>query len=379
MNASKNARSVDYRLLIIVGVLLLFGFIMLASASGPLGYAKQNGDSLYYIKHQMILGLAPGLFGLYITSQIPYIFWKKKAQFLLVATLILLILVFIPGLGSEFGTSRSWINIFGFFSIQPAEIAKLTFLFYLAAWLELRGSYEVKDFHSGFLPFVLILGSVAGLIILQPDVGTLFIIAVTAVIVYFTAGASLAHVGVLLLGGLAAFTLLIAVAPYRAARFTTFLYPELDPQGVGYHINQALLAIGSGGFFGLGYGHSRQKFEYLPEVSSDSIFAVVAEEMGFVFAVLLVLLFLWIFFRAVKIAKNAPDAFGKYIVVGIAVWLTLQAFVNIGSMVGLLPMTGVTLPFVSYGGTSLAISLTAIGVVLNVSRYGINPLSSRWP
>jgi len=379
MLIAKNACSIDYRFLIIVGVLLLFGFIMLASASGPLGYAKQNGDSLYYVKHQLILGLVPGLFGLYITSRIPYVFWKKNAWPLLIATLILLVLVFIPGLGSDFGTSRSWINFFGLFSIQPAEIVKLTFLFYLAAWLERRGSHGVKDFHGGFLPFIFILGLVAAFIALQPDVGTLFIITTMAITVYFVAGASLAHVGVLFLGGLAAFGMLIAIAPYRAARFTTFLYPELDPQGVGYHINQALLAIGSGGFFGLGYGHSRQKFEYLPEVSGDSIFAVMAEEMGFIFAVLLVLLFLWFFFRAIKIAKNSPDAFGKYVVVGIAAWLTIQAFVNIGSMVGILPMTGVTLPFMSYGGTSLAISLAAIGVILNVSRYGVNQLSSRWP
>ncbi|MFA6131722.1 MAG: putative lipid II flippase FtsW [Patescibacteria group bacterium] len=379
MLTAKNAHSIDYRFLIIVGVLLLFGFIMLASASGPLGYARQNGDSLFYVKHQLILGLIPGLFGLYVTSRIPYTFWKKNAPLLLGVTLILLVLVFIPGIGSDFGTSHSWLNIFGLFSIQPAEIAKLTFLFYLAAWLEKRGTYGVKDFHGGFLPFIFILGSVALLIILQPDIGTLSIIAATAVVVYFVAGASLAHVGVLFLGGLAAFGLLIAVAPYRAARFTTFLYPELDPQGVGYHINQALLAIGSGGFFGLGYGHSRQKFEYLPEVSGDSIFAVIAEEMGFVFAALLVVLFFWFFSRAIKIAKNSPDAFGKYVVIGIATWLTLQAFVNIGSMVGILPMTGVTLPFISYGGTSLAISLAAIGVVLNVSRYGTQPLSSRWP
>jgi cell division protein FtsW len=237
----------------------------------------------------------------------------------------------------------------------------------------------VKDFHGGFLPFIFTFGLIALLIILQPDVGTLSVIGLMAVTMYFAAGAPWTHLGVLFLGGLAALGALIAAAPYRAARFTTFLYPEFDPQGVGYHINQALLAIGSGGFFGLGYGGSRQKFEYLPEVTSDSIFAVIAEEMGFVFSVALVLLFLWFFLRAMKTAKNAPDAFGKLVTVGVASWLGLQAMVNIGSMVGLVPMTGVTLPFVSYGGTSLAISLAAIGVVLNVSRYRVRPLSSRWP
>ena len=376
---SKNTNPIDYRLLVLVGVLVLIGFVVLVSASGPLGYAKQGGDSFYYAKHQLIFGLVPGLFALYALSRIPYGLWKKWSWHMLLISLLLLVAVFIPGLSSGFGTSHSWINVFGLFSVQPAEIVKLTFLFYLAAWLEKRGTFEVKNFRSGFLPFVSVLLVISLLIVAQPDVGTLSIIAAMAVSVYFAAGASLAHIGILLLGGLAAFGLLIAVAPYRAARFTTFLYPELDPQGVGYHINQALLAIGSGGFFGLGYGHSRQKFEYLPEVAGDSIFAVFAEEMGFVFAVLLLLLFLWFFRRALKIAQNSPDAFGKFVVVGIASWITIQALVNIGSMVGVMPMTGVTLPFISYGGTSLAISLAAIGVILNISRYGTQSLSTRWP
>lgn len=379
MVTARNAKSLDYRFLIIVAALLLIGFVMLASASGPIGYAKQGGDSLYYVKHQLIVGLVPGLFCLYFFSKIPYTFWKEHSWKMLIGSIVLLLLVFIPGIGSSFGTSKSWVNVFGLFSFQPAEVVKLTFLFYLAAWLEKHGAYSVKDLHSGFIPFVSVLGAIAILIALQPDAGTLFIVAALAISVYFAAGASLAHIGVLLLGGIAAFGLLIAVAPYRAARFTTFLYPELDPQGIGYHINQALLAVGSGGFFGLGYGNSRQKFEYLPEVAGDSIFAVTAEEMGFVFCVILVLLFLWFFRRAMKIANNAPDAFGKYVVVGVASWIGIQALVNIGSMVGIMPMTGVTLPFMSYGGTSLAISLAAIGVVLNISRYGVQPLSSRWP
>jgi cell division protein FtsW len=379
MVTSKNAHAIDYRLLVIVGALLLFGFVMLTSASGPLGYTRQGGDSFYYVKHQLFFGLVPGLFAMYVMSRIPYTFWKKFSWQILIGSLILLVLVFIPGIGSDFGTSHSWLNVFGLFSLQPAEIVKLTFLFYLAAWLEKRGTHGVKDFQNGFIPFISVLGLIALLVALQPDVGTLFIIVVTAVSVYFAAGASLAHIGVLILGGIASFGLLIAVAPYRAARLTTFLYPELDPQGVGYHINQALLAIGSGGFFGLGYGNSRQKFEYLPEVAGDSVFAVMAEEMGMVFGVLLILGFLFFFRRAMKIAMNAPDAFGKYVVIGVAAWITIQAFVNIGSMVCIMPMTGVTLPFVSYGGTSLAIILAAVGVVLNVSRYGVQPLSSRWP
>jgi len=267
------------------------------------------------------------------------------------------------------------------FSLQPAEIVKLTFLFYLAAWLERRGSVGLRDTQAGLIPFVSVLGAIILLIALQPDVGTMAIIVAIAMVVYFVAGAPILHIAGLIVAGSGLLGLLVVLAPYRAARFTTFLYPELDPQGVGYHINQALLAIGSGGIFGLGYGASRQKFEYLPEVSGDSIFAVTAEEMGLIFCLLLVFLFLLFFRRAIKVALAAPDVFGKLVAVGIASWLTIQAFVNIGSMVSIMPMTGVTLPFISYGGTSLAISLAAVGVLLNISRYGINQNQTprRWP
>ena len=194
------------------------------------------------------------------------------------------------------------------------------------------------------------------------------IIAAMAFIVYFVAGAPLIfgrHRWVWIFS----FFLLIKLAPYRAARFTTFLHPELDPQGIGYHINQALLAIGSGGFFGLGYGLSRQKFAYLPEVVGDSIFAVIAEEMGFVIAVGLLALFVAFVWRGLKIAAASADSYSKYLCVGIISWIAIQAFVNIGSMTSILPMTGVTLPFVSYGGTSLAVGLCGVGVILSVSRH----------
>jgi cell division protein FtsW len=246
---------------------------------------------------------------------------------------------------------------------------KLTFLFYLAGWLEAR-SGRGKEIRTGVAPFALTLGVILGLLILQPDVGTMSVIAAMSLCVYFLAGAPMTHVLGLLVAGVAGLALLIGLAPYRAARFMTFLNPELDPEGVGYHINQALLAIGSGGFFGLGYGHSRQKFQYLPEVTNDSIFAVAAEELGMIGALFLLVLFLAFLWRCIRIAQAAPDPFGRLVVLGIASWIVIQAFVNIGSMVALLPMTGVPLPFISYGGTSFAITLAAIGVVLNVSKHG---------
>lgn len=370
MSRLKPTQPPDYVFLGIVIALLVFGLAMLMSASGPTGYAQFNGDSLYYVKHQLFFGLIPGLLGLYVMSRVPYHFWKEHAWELLIVSIGLLVVVFLPGIGTGLKGAHSWINIGGLFSLQPSEIVKLTFLFYLAAWLEQRGVKGMKDFHGGFVPFVSVLGAIALLMILQPDIGTMAIIAAMSLVVYFVAGAPLVYLGGLLAAGAGAFGFLIAIAPYRFNRFVTFLHPELDPSGKGYQINQALLAIGSGGPFGLGYGHSRQKFEYLPEVAGDSIFAVISEEMGFVFGVLLLIAFLFFFWRALKIAMNSPDPFGKYLTIGIASWILIQALVNIGSIVGVMPMTGVTLPFVSYGGTSLAVTMAAMGVILNISRYG---------
>lgn len=362
-------KQIDYVFLGIAVAIIVFGLVMIASAAGPSGY-ERFGDSFYYLKHQLLYGLIPGTVFLIVLSKISYLKWKDYAFYLLLVSIGLLVLVFIPGIGADFGTSHSWISVFGLFSVQPSEFVKLTFLFYLAAWLEMRGKKGVSDFQSGLLPFILVLGSIMLLMILQPDVGTMSIIVAMSLVVYFVAGAPLWHMGILVGGGLGLFMLLIKLAPYRAARFTTFLHPELDPQGIGYHINQALLAIGSGGILGLGYGHSRQKFQYLPEVFGDSIFAVIAEELGFILCVGLIVLFISLMWRGLQIAAEAPDKFGRYVVIGIIAWLIIQAFVNIGSMVGILPMTGVPLPFVSYGGTSLVVSMAAVGVVLNISKYG---------
>lgn len=359
--------AIDYSFLILAVLIIAAGLFMIASAGGPSGYAE-FGDTYYYIKHQLIFGFLPGIAAIIFFSRLPYQWWRKWAWELLLVSLALLVLVFIPGIGSEFGSSRSWISIGGSFSIQPSEIVKLTFLFYLAAWLERRGS-GVRDVSSGLLPFISVLGLITLLMILQPDVGTMMVIAFMSLAVYFVAGAPWSHLSLLFSGGVILLAVLVAAAPYRLERFTAFLNPERDPLGIGYHINQALLAIGSGGLFGLGYGHSVQKFQYLPEVVSDSVFAVMAEELGFLVSVPLIILFVLLFWRGLKIAAGTRDGFGRYLVIGIVTWITIQAFVNIGSMLGVMPMTGVPLPLVSYGGTSLAITMGAIGVVLNVSRY----------
>lgn len=363
--ANRGGFHLDRTFLALLFGLTTLGLIMLASASWPLGFDR-FGDGYYFLKHQMIFGLLPGVVGCLVAMRVPYQQLRRFAPHMLGLSIILLILVFIPGIGADFGTSHSWISL-GSFSLQPSELVKLTFLIYLAAWLENRSRQELRSVTEGLAPFLTALGAIGLLLILQPDTGTLGIIVLTALAVYFVAGAPVYHLVGLGLLGAGAIGLLFKFSDYRRARILTFLHPELDPLGVGYHINQALLAIGSGGWFGRGYGHSLQKFQYLPEVAGDSIFAVMSEEFGFILVSIFLLFYLSFIFRGFFIAQRAADAFGKYLVIGIMTWFGIQAFVNIGAMLGMMPITGVPLPFVSYGGTALAISLTAAGVVLNIS------------
>lgn len=352
----------------LAGALAVFGLVMLSSASSAAAYEK-FGDNYWYLKHQIFFGLLPGLVAFFLMSRFDYRKWKKYALPFLVISIGLLLLVFMPGLGAGYGHAKSWINIFGM-SLQPSEIVKLTFLIYLAAWLgPKRGGREMQDTGASFIPFAVVFGIIVVLMALQPDIGTLSIIAMISLIVYFAAGAPLLHLAWISGAGAILFFLLVKLAPYRTARLTTFLHPELDPQGVGYHINQALLAIGSGGFFGLGLGLSRQKFQYLPEVVGDSIFAVMAEELGFLFMILFIAAFVFLAIRGFKIAKNAPDGFGRLLAIGITSWFVLQSFINIGSMAGILPLTGIPLPFVSYGGTALTVCFAAAGIMVNISKY----------
>lgn len=349
----------------LITAIVLVGIAMLSSATGPVAYSKFN-SSFWFVKHQILYGLLPGAVLFYFMSRISYRKYEAWSRSLLIATVVFLLLVFVPGLGATWGKTKSWIALGGF-SLQPSEIAKLTFILYLAGWLKRRS--ETKDGLRGSLvPFIIILGVVTGLLALEPDLGMMVIMAATAVVLYFVAGAPGTYIGAIAVLGAAGVYALIKAAPYRAARLVTFLHPELDPKGIGYHINQALLAIGSGGIFGVGYGRSRQKFLYLPEVAGDSIFAVIAEELGLIVSLAFVGLFVALVLRGLRIAERAPDRYGMLVAVGITTWFGLQAAINIGSMVGLLPLTGLTLPFVSYGGTSLAVSLAAAGIVVNISR-----------
>lgn len=354
----------DYVLLGITTVLLMIGLVMLSSAGAVLGF-QRFGDSNYFLKHQAI-SLVVGLMAALITYRIDYRQWLRWATPLMIGTIIVLLAVWLPGIGSFYLGARRWILI-GPLTFQPSELAKLTTILYLAAWLEKRHG-SLKNVSAGLAPFLLLTSLIAGLILAQPDLGTAAVIFLVAVTLYFTSGGTWPQLVGLCVAGLGLIWLVIKLAPYRAQRFTVFLNPDLDPQGIGYHINQALLAIGSGGIFGLGLGHSRQKFNYLPEPAGDSIFAITAEELGFLFVTVFIVLWSAFVYRGLMIARRAPDSFGRVVAIGVTAWLGLQAFINMAALSGLLPLTGIPLPLMSHGGTALIVNLAAIGILLNISR-----------
>lgn len=357
----------DYILLAYFAVLLFFGLLMLTSASAPMGYDK-FGDKYFFIKRQIFVGVLPGLVAFFSLVKIKYELLKKYSLLIFVFSLILAVLVFIPGIGSDLNVgAKSWIKLFGQ-SFQPSELLKISMIIFLAGYLSGKGS-KLLDFKNGFLP-ALGLGFIPiALVILQPDVGTALVLFVILFGMLFVAGADILHLFGMAFSGMLGFALMVFMAPYRAARFMTFLHPELDQLGIGYHVNQAFLAIGSGGIFGLGIGHSLRKYEFLPEVNADSIFAVVAEEAGFIFTAVFIILLLLICYRVLKIAKKSSDNFASLMVSGIIIWIMSQSFMNIGAMVGVMPLTGLPLPFISHGGTALFAAMASVGIIMNISRH----------
>jgi cell division protein FtsW len=276
-------------------------------------------------------------------------------------------LVFIPGIGFHHGGANRWIVV-GPLNFAPTEIFKLSIIVYLAAWFEKRGS-EIKSFLKSTLPFMVILGIAVILIMAQPDLGTMSVVAITSGAMFFVAGASMSHIIAMIGLGVTGFLGLIFTSSYRMSRLMIFLDPSSDPAGKGYQINQALLAIGTGGFWGLGFGQSRQKFNYLPEASTDSIFAVTAEELGFVRASLLVIAFLIFGYQGYKVSEKAPDMFSRLTAVGITTWIVAQAMINVAAMLSIIPLTGVPLPFISYGSSSTWMLMLASGILLNISTH----------
>ncbi len=354
----------DKILIITAGIIVVFGLIMLSSATSAAAYQKY-GSSYYFLNHQLF-GVLIGLAGFWYFSKNDYHRWRKKALWFLFFSILLLLLVFIPALSAKYGSSRSWINIFGF-SLQPSEFVKLSFLLYLAAWLEKRRT-KLGEISEGIGPFVFVLGIIGVLMLLQPDFGTLAIITITSLIVYYIGGGKLKHISVIILIGLIAMAVMIRLKPYQADRFKCFFNSNVGANAECYQVNQSLIAVGSGGIFGRGFGESRQKYMYIPEVESDFIFSIIGEEMGLIFSSFLTGLFILLFYRGCQIAKNAPDNFGRLLAIGISSWIAVQAIVNIGGIINLMPMTGVPLPLISYGGSAMLAALSALGILVNISR-----------
>lgn len=356
----------DYTLIFVVLILVVFGLVVLSSASAVMSNEIFN-QSNYFLKHQIFYGLSFGIVGFFLCQKIHYRFWQKAAFPLIIFCLALLVLVFVPGIGYGSGEARRWIQ-FGFLSLQPFEFVKLSFILYLSALLSRKGDSQ-KVIKESLIPFFVVTSIISLMLILQPNMSALIITFLISGLLYFLVGLKISHLlamGVLALIGIFA---LIKTAPYRMNRLNIFLHPEIDPQGIGYQINQALLAIGSGGLFGLGLGHSIQKWKYLPEVIGDSIFAIVAEELGLIGAGILVFLFVAFAWRGFKIAKNAPNKFSFLVAAGITGWLFFQAFINIAAISGIIPLTGLPLPFISYGGSSLVAALLGVGILVNISKY----------
>lgn len=363
---SQKVKNPDYFLLTIILILVIFGFFILSSASIIISQSK-FGDPYYYLKHQLIYGLIFGLIGFLIAYKFPYFKLKKFALPLLILNIILLILVFVPKIGFSYGGAKRWISIGPIF-FQPSELLKFSFIIYLAAWLDKKKPF-LKNFWFGYLPFLFMIALISLLIITQPDTGTLGIILISSLFMFFTAETKILHIILTIILGSGVLFLLIKISPYRLKRFLVFLNPEIDPLGISYQINQAILAITSGGIFGLGFGKSLQKYNYLPHPATDSIFAIFAEETGFLGVLILLIIFFLLFLRGLKIAKETPDRFGKFLAIGIVSLITTQAIINIAAISGLMPLTGIPLPFISYGGSALFIFLTASGTLLNISKY----------
>ena len=390
----------DYILIGAVVILIVLGILILSSVSAPLSQQK-FGNTYYFLNHQLLFGLLPGIILGFLAFRMRLDSLKKWAPLLLLINLVLVAMVFLPKIGTSFGGAARWLD-FGPISFQPSEFLKLTSILYFAAWLanrtsrkkpstgakprtraklgsglsrtELRSSSGLggrqteKGFSQTFVAFLIVIGLISLLLIFQPDISTLGIIVLVAALMYFLAETPLWHSILFVLLGAGGLLTLIKLAPYRAARLLVFLKPEIDPMGIGYQIKQALIAIGSGGISGLGLGMSQQRLGFLPHSISDSIFAILAEETGFIGCLILIFLFLTFFWRGFVTAKTSQNKFSQIAALGITSWIILQALINIGSMIGVLPLTGIPLPFISYGGSALVAELIGVGILLNISK-----------
>lgn len=356
---------VDLPFLISVIILIVGGYLIFRSASLGL-LSKQPVKYAGVAFNQTVFGLLLGSIACYITSKIDYKIYRKYAFFIFLTSILATLLVFLPSIGFSHGGASRWIRIAGV-SFQPSEFLKIGFIIFLSAWMA-SVKDRVQNIKYGLLPFVVVTLIVGIVLLIQPDTDTFIITAFAGLAIYLSAGGRWKHILVMGLIALLGVGILAYTRPYVKARIITFINPAHDSLGSGYQIQQSLIAIGSGGFFGRGFGQSIQKFSVLPEPIGDSIFAVASEEFGFVGAVTIILLFIFFCIRGLKIASKTPDSFGRLMVVGIVIMIGTQAFVNIGAMVGVLPLSGITLPFISHGGTALFMTLAEVGIVLNISK-----------
>ena len=367
------ATTIDKWLLASVLVLCAFGLIMVFSSSEVEGYVNY-GNSSYYFQHQilwLLIGCAGGLLAL----GFDYHRLRSLAPAAAAIVLALLVLVLVPHLGVMRNGARRWFG-FGAFTIQPAEIAKVVMVVYLARWLEKSGD-RVRTVREGLVPFLVILGAIVGLVLLEKDLGTAMVLAIIAIAMFLVAGARWWQVVGTVGLSAGAIGLLIRLEPYRFSRMSAFLNPWADSLNTGFQSVQSVLALGSGGLFGVGLGNSIQKYQWLPEAHTDFIFAIIGEEVGLIGTLFVLTLFCLLAYRGYRAALRAPDTFGLLLATGITTWLIFQAFVNMAAVTLTLPTTGIPLPFVSFGGSSLSVSLTAVGLLLNISAQGVKPTVGR--
>ncbi len=364
--ARKTEAKPDSILFFLVLGILIIGFLMLFSVSAATS-REQFGNTYYYIGHQFLFGILPGfILAVFFLKAKPSLL-KKWSLFFFIGNLILLTIVFLPGIGVLKGGARRWIEI-GNFSFQPAEFLKITLPLYLAAWL----SKEKKHNLSVLGSFILIIVPLTIILLSQPDFSTLVMVILSACAVYFLSKTPLWHSFLLFGLGVAGFFSLIVFKQYRMQRFLTFIAPKLDPMGAGFQVSQTVIAIGSGGLWGKGLGLSNQKSGFLPNVISDSIFAAFCEETGFIGPLILISMFLFFLVRALIISKRTKDNFLSPLGIALAAGVLFQAFLNIMAMMGIVPLTGAPLPFISYGGTHLMVELATVGILLNISKYAKN-------
>ena len=372
------AHHIDYVIALVVTILLAFGLVMMYSISPILSHKLTgSADRNFYFVRQ-IQFMALGVVGWIAATAVPFTVWRKWAPKLLIVAMLGLVALLIPGLAQSSHGATRWLQV-GPISVQPAEILKLALILYLAAWFEKRQS-DIRSFWDGVVPFSIMVGAACFVIVvLQRDMGTMLVLLAAAVGMFFAAGMKWRHLlGIFSVGTLGLWSAIVFF-PHRVERFTTFFNPKCsDPKyalDTSLHICQALLGVGSGGIFGLGLGHSIQVYGYLPEAPNDSIFAIIAEEFGLIGSVAIIGLFGVLVYRGFQVARAAPDVFSRLVATGISLWLMFQAGINIGAMLSLVPLTGIPLPFISYGGTSLVVCLFGVGILLNISKYTVREAS----